>query len=417
MLVSQLAHADIIGNDLDLSVDASLETMNLVVGGADDSVAYTIYPLSGDGKTGCNFSADSALNVNVQSSNPGAATVSPSTLTFVNCTDTKTVTVHPVAQGTSTVSLAVATNTTQGSFDLSAASFAVKVAVVPPPDTTAPVITAKIAPTPNDAGWNKSNVTLEWKVEDSESLVTSKTGCETRVQVAETSGLTFTCRAESAGGTSSASATLKIDKTVPGVSILTPINGAEYELHSDVKADWSAEDTLSGVASAIGTVADGAALDTATAGAKSFTVTATDRAGNLKKVTVRYTVKEADEDDEDEDEDEDHDEEDEDHETFIEMRGPLFHRMSFHLGSTIPIRFRIVDDDGDIVTDMDAKLFVDGQVAIGKKKHHGNEFRMKHNGGFHFNLSTKHLSAGEHTVKIVLEDGTTKEMKILLVQK
>ena len=49
-------------------------------------------------------------------------------------------------------------------------------------------------------------------------------------------------------------------------------------------------DAGSGVASCSGTTANGTAIDTATAGAKSFAVTATDAVGNVANSIVSYSV-------------------------------------------------------------------------------------------------------------------------------
>jgi hypothetical protein len=55
-------------------------------------------------------------------------------------------------------------------------------------------------------------------------------------------------------------------------------------------ADWTATDSESGVASAAGTVASGQPIDTSVVGTKSFTVTASDNAGNSTEVTTTYHV-------------------------------------------------------------------------------------------------------------------------------
>ena len=55
-------------------------------------------------------------------------------------------------------------------------------------------------------------------------------------------------------------------------------------------ADYACSDAGSGIASCIGDVADGAAIDTAGLGDKSFTVTGTDNAGNDTVVVNAYTV-------------------------------------------------------------------------------------------------------------------------------
>ena len=83
-----------------------------------------------------------------------------------------------------------------------------------------------------------------------------------------------------------------VDGTDPGVTIDSPQDGATYEVGESVSADYSCEDEVggSGLDSCVGTVANGAAIDTATLGAHDFTVTATDNAGNETEVTNAYTV-------------------------------------------------------------------------------------------------------------------------------
>ena len=82
-----------------------------------------------------------------------------------------------------------------------------------------------------------------------------------------------------------------VDTGDPVVTITTPADGAVIEINSVVLADFSCSDPGgSGIDSCVGDVADGAAIDTGTLGAKSFTVTGTDVAGNETEVTHSYTV-------------------------------------------------------------------------------------------------------------------------------
>jgi hypothetical protein len=82
------------------------------------------------------------------------------------------------------------------------------------------------------------------------------------------------------------------DDTAPIITITTPPDGASYTLGSTVLADYACADEAggSGLASCVGTVADGAAIDTGTVGAKLFTVDAEDNAGNTASLTHDYTV-------------------------------------------------------------------------------------------------------------------------------
>ncbi|HEV7639576.1 MAG TPA: Ig-like domain-containing protein, partial [Gaiellaceae bacterium] len=105
---------------------------------------------------------------------------------------------------------------------------------------------------------------------------------------------TFTVTAiDNAGNTSSETRhyTVLPDTTLPTISIVSPADGATFTLGQVVNASYSCADTGgSGLATCAGPVATGAAIDTASAGMKSFTVTATDHAGNTSSKIARYTV-------------------------------------------------------------------------------------------------------------------------------
>ena len=83
----------------------------------------------------------------------------------------------------------------------------------------------------------------------------------------------------------------RTDETAPAINIATPADGAAYNVNSTVVADFTCGDAGgSGVTSCTGTVDDGDPIDTATVGAKSFTVSATDAANNESSETVDYSV-------------------------------------------------------------------------------------------------------------------------------
>jgi hypothetical protein len=65
-----------------------------------------------------------------------------------------------------------------------------------------------------------------------------------------------------------------------------------YLLNEVVLADYACQDEAggSGLASCVGAVADGTQIDTATVGAKTFTVNAEDNAGNTATLTHNYSV-------------------------------------------------------------------------------------------------------------------------------
>lgn len=81
-----------------------------------------------------------------------------------------------------------------------------------------------------------------------------------------------------------------VDTKPPSIAVTTPTPGAEYGVGQQVAADFSCSDEGSGIASCVGSVADGALLDTSSPGQKTFKVDATDKAGNPATKSVSYSV-------------------------------------------------------------------------------------------------------------------------------
>ncbi|MCU1568050.1 MAG: hypothetical protein JWQ56_2987 [Pseudarthrobacter sp.] len=152
---SGIAWADDISNSLDTSIDATAEILPLNVGGANGNTTLAVSPTGEDGKNGCNLTGSTTLTLNLTSSNPAVATVSPSTVTFTSCGDTKVLTISPVGAGTASVTASQASNTTGGSFNLGTAAFTVNVAA-PAPSNTAPTLT--ISGATNGASYTKGAV-------------------------------------------------------------------------------------------------------------------------------------------------------------------------------------------------------------------------------------------------------------------
>jgi probable HAF family extracellular repeat protein len=80
------------------------------------------------------------------------------------------------------------------------------------------------------------------------------------------------------------------DTTNPQITITTPPQGATYTVGQTLAARYGCTDEDSGVASCEGPVADGANIDTSSTGTKTFTVRATDNAGNTNSVSHTYTI-------------------------------------------------------------------------------------------------------------------------------
>jgi hypothetical protein len=151
-----------------------------------------------------------------------------------------------------------------------------------------PTVTAHVTGTLGSNGWYVSKTTtLKWTVTGKPAP--TKSGCGT-VAVPDTTGTTYTCSAANSAGNASDSVIIKKDSVKPAVTITTPVNGATYALRSTVYASYVCSDATSGVDTCSGTVPDGAAIKTASAGTKRFTVTSTDNAGNKTTQSVSYTV-------------------------------------------------------------------------------------------------------------------------------
>ncbi len=150
-----LAYADDISNSIDGTIDSVAEVMPLNVGGPNGTTTLYVTPRNDDGKNGCNLTGSTTLGLTVSSSNAAVATVSPSSVTFASCGDIKTLTVTPVAAGTATISATQTSNTTDGTFNLTPATFTVNV-TSPAPANTAPGIS--VAGVTGGASYDKGSV-------------------------------------------------------------------------------------------------------------------------------------------------------------------------------------------------------------------------------------------------------------------
>jgi hypothetical protein len=82
------------------------------------------------------------------------------------------------------------------------------------------------------------------------------------------------------------------DGIPPVVTLTTPPEGASYNQGSSVAADYACADEIggSGIATCVGDSLVGAVIDTATLGARTFTVIGTDNAGNSTSLVGSYEV-------------------------------------------------------------------------------------------------------------------------------
>jgi hypothetical protein len=82
----------------------------------------------------------------------------------------------------------------------------------------------------------------------------------------------------------------RVDKKTPDVAISSPSASRTYRLGEVVAAEYSCSDGGSGTGTCAGPVGNGAAIDTHSAGSRTFTVRATDAVGNESETSVTYQV-------------------------------------------------------------------------------------------------------------------------------
>ncbi len=83
---------------------------------------------------------------------------------------------------------------------------------------------------------------------------------------------------------------IRIDKTPPEISIASPADGELYLLNDILFSDYLVSDAVSGVDTITATVGQGSPISLSATGPHSFTVSATDIAGNSASVTHTYMV-------------------------------------------------------------------------------------------------------------------------------
>jgi hypothetical protein len=160
-------------------------------------------------------------------------------------------------------------------------------------DTAAPVITCASAP----AGWSNDNVTIACTAADAGAGLASAAdaaftlatnvaaGTETAVAVTNAREI-----CDTAGNCATAGPVggIRIDRKAPTAQVTSPAN-RRYLLNEVAAAAYVCADGGQLTACA-GTVANDSPIDTATAGAKTFALQATDAAGHTATASVSYTV-------------------------------------------------------------------------------------------------------------------------------
>jgi Domain of unknown function (DUF4082) len=125
------------------------------------------------------------------------------------------------------------------------------------------------------------------------------------------------------------------DDTAPEITISSPADGASYVLNQQVAADYGCVDDFDPSPSCIGPVADGAFVDTASVGSKSFTVDSEDASGNADSMTHNYSVGYA----------------------FSGFLAPVDNPTTVNMGKagrTYPVKFQLMDANGAYISALSA---------------------------------------------------------------
>lgn len=192
------------------------------------------------------------------------------------------------------------------------------------------------------------------------------------------------------------------DITPPVITLTTPPEGAVYLLGQTVNANYACQDEAggSGLSSCVGDVPNGSPIDTGSVGARTFTVTASDNAGNTASATSTYRVIYS----------------------FTGFTGPVDNPDVLNVakaGRTIPLKWRIVDAAGTPVTDLAgvsvsvvALACEEGETPDPVDEYAGGESGLQNlgDGYYQWNWKTPTGYAGLcKTLKVDLGEGTGYE--------
>jgi hypothetical protein len=162
------------------------------------------------------------------------------------------------------------------------------------PDLAPPTATVDV---PADGAFYKQGQTINaaYRCEDAGSGIATCVGDVANgspLDTAAEGAHAFTVHAaDNTGNTATTTVHYTVDGTAPSIHIDAPLDGATYASGSTHTAGYSCDDgTGAGVASCVGPVPSGGALDTSTPGDKTFTVHAVDNTGNASDLTIRYHV-------------------------------------------------------------------------------------------------------------------------------
>jgi hypothetical protein len=212
-------------------------------------------------------------------------------------------------------------------------------------DKSLPTLTMDLTGTAGNAGWFISDVSVKltgndaisgissieynlnnaatWTTYSAEFTISNEAQNSLQHKVTDNAGWEYVLSAD----------TIKIDKTAPIVNHDTVPN--IVVLNQVVNIDWEATDSISGVSGAdSGTIT----LETSSVGTHNIVIPAvTDNAGNTQSsITISYIVKY----------------------NFGGFLSPLKEAGTYKAGSTIPVKFQLIDVNGVSVTDATATIYL-----------------------------------------------------------
>ena len=271
-------------------------------------------------------------------------------------------------------------------------------------DKTPPTIASSQIPAANGAGWNNSDVTVTFSCADSLSGVATCTSPGTVSSDGANQVVTGTA-VDRAGNSATVSRSVNLDETPPVLTM--PVLASSYVYNASLTLTFSSGDTLSGIALSQATfngapVVSGATFTLNHPGMNTFTLTATDVAGNTSTNTATFSVLY----------------------NFGGFLPPVPNDSAgvFKLGSVVPVKFRLTDASGVSVATAVARLALQlymGGQPVGTpidatppgNADVGDLFRYD-GSQYIYNLSTKALTVGTWQLQVRLDDGTVHSVAI-----
>jgi FG-GAP-like repeat/FG-GAP repeat/PQQ-like domain len=271
-------------------------------------------------------------------------------------------------------------------------------------DTTPPTIASSQTPPANGAGWNNSDVTVTFACADALSGVATCT-FPAMVSTDGANQAVTGVAIDRAANSATASRVVNLDETPPVLEM--PVLASSYAYNASLTLAFGSTDALSGLALSQAAfngspVLSGATFTLNRPGLNTFTLAATDVAGNTSTRTATFQVLY----------------------NFGGFLPPLLSHSTgvFKLGSVVPVKFPLTDAGGlsvgTAVARLTLQMYAGGQ-PVGTpidatppgSADVGDLFRYD-GSQYIYNLSTKALGVGTWQLQVRLDDGTVHGVAI-----